>query len=58
VACNGVEPVNCQRIATKIIAQKREEDPSRHVIRVEVTDGRGGYTVTFDDGTGESMIVD
>jgi len=58
VACNGVEPVVCERIATKIIEQKRQENPSRHVVRLDITDERGGYTLTYDDGTGESMIVD
>ncbi len=43
VACNGVEPSTCQRIAQAIISQKTTEDPSRRIVRLEVMDDRGSY---------------
>ena len=58
VACNGVEPSTCQRIAQEVISRKSAEDPSRRIVRLEVMDDRGSYTLTFDNGSGESMIVD
>ena len=58
VACNGVEPSACQRIAQRVISQKTAEDASRRIVRLEIMDDRGSYTLTFDNGTGESMIVD
>jgi hypothetical protein len=58
VACNGVEPSTCQRLAHDVISQKIAEDPSRRVVRLEIMDDRGSYTLTYDNGTGESMIVD
>jgi hypothetical protein len=58
VTCNGVEPSTCQRIAQEIISQKTAEDASRRLIRLEIMDERGSYTLTYDNGTGESMIVD
>jgi hypothetical protein len=58
VACNGIERSTCQRIAQEIISQKTAEDPSRRVVRLEINDQRGSYTLTYDNGDGESMIVD
>ncbi len=58
VACNGIEPSACQRIAQEVISRKSAEDPSRRLVRIEVMDARGSYTLTFDDGSGESMIID
>ena len=58
IACNGVEPATCQRIAKEIISRQAAEDPSRRVVRLVITDERGSYEITFDDGSGGSMIVD
>ena len=58
VTCNGVDPATCQRIARDVISQKTAEDPSRRIVRLEINDQRGSYTLTYDDGSGESMIVD
>jgi hypothetical protein len=58
VTCNGIEPATCQRIARAVISQKSAEDPSRRIVRLEIMDDRGSYTLTYDNGTGESMIVD
>ncbi len=58
IACNGIESSTCQRIAQEVISRKSAEDPSRRLVRIEVMDARGSYTLTFGDGSGESMIVD
>ena len=58
VSCNGVQPSTCQRLAQQIISQKTAEDASRRILRLEIMDDRGSYTLTYDNGSGESMIVD
>ena len=58
VTCNGVELSTCQRIARQVISQKTAEDPSRRIVRLEISDQRGSYSLTYDDGSGESMIID
>jgi hypothetical protein len=58
VECNGIEPAVCQRLAAKAIADKRAEQPQRRVVRLVITDERGSYEFTLDDGSGGAMIVD
>lgn len=58
VVCTGVEPVRCQRLAGEIITRKNAEDPPKCVVRLVITGELGGYELTWDDGSGESMYVD
>jgi hypothetical protein len=46
------------RLSKEIISRQAAEDPSRRVVRLVITDERGSYEITFDDGSGGSMIVD
>jgi hypothetical protein len=56
--CRGVDRLACERMAAEIIARKNAEDPSRRVVRIVITDARGSYELTREDGSGESVIVD
>ena len=58
VECGAVDLETCHRLAHQILERKAAETPSRRVVSIRITDARGSYDMTFDDGTGESMIVD
>jgi hypothetical protein len=54
--CRTVRRVACEALADKIVREKRAQG---RVVRVlEILDDRGSYTITFLDGSGESMMVD
>jgi hypothetical protein len=58
LVCKGVEQVTCQRMAAEIIARKNAEDPKHRVVRIVITDARGSFELTRDDGSGEATIID
>ncbi len=58
IDCTTVEPAVCQRIAQGVLTQKKTENPARRPVKLVVMDPRGSYDLTYDDGSGESMIVD
>jgi len=52
LVCGTVPRGECEARAAKIVAEKRNR-----VVKVEIQ-ARGSYTITYADGTGESLIVD
>ena len=58
IECGQVDVETCHRRAHQILERKAAESPSRRIVSIRITDARGSYDITFDDGTGESMIVD
>jgi hypothetical protein len=48
----------CDRIAAEILARKRAEAPERRIVSLRISDARGSYDLTMDDGMGESVIID
>lgn len=57
IVCGDVADAECQRLAGVIVASKRAEQPDRRIVRLTVH-GNGSYVLTWDDGTGESLLVD
>lgn len=57
IVCGDVAGAECQRLAGAIIASKRAEQPRKRIIRLTVYEN-GTYDLTWDDGTGEAVIVD
>lgn len=57
VVCSDVFGAECQRLAGEIIARKRTEQPGKRIVRLTVYEN-GSYDLTWEDGTGEAMIVD
>ena len=55
--CGTVPRGDCETRAASIVDQKRKEQPRNRVVKVELQ-ARGSYTITFADGTMESLIVD
>ncbi|HUP54396.1 MAG TPA: hypothetical protein VM408_02725 [Methylomirabilota bacterium] len=45
-------------MAQALLRRSSGNNPSHRVVRIDVLDDQGSYTITYDDGTGESMIVD
>lgn len=58
IECGAVDVETCHRLAHQILERKTAESTSRRIVSIRITDARGSYDMTFDDGTGESMIVD
>lgn len=58
VVCKDVEPAVCQRVAEKVIADMRAQQPERRIVRLVIMDERGSYEFTLDNGSGGAMIVD
>lgn len=56
--CGTVDPATCRRIADRVLAQKLPERPGHQVKTLRITDDKGSYDIIWDDGNGESMIVD
>ncbi len=56
--CGTVDPATCRRIADRILAQKLGERPGHRITTLRITDDRGSYDLMWEDGNGESMIVD
>ena len=56
LACGTVPRGECEARAASLVDQKRAE-PRDRIVKVEIQ-ARGSYTITFADGTIESMIVD
>jgi hypothetical protein len=56
--CGAVPRDQCEATATKLFEQKRREQPANRVVTIKLDDQRGSYTITFADGSAESMIVD
>jgi hypothetical protein len=48
----------CDELAGQLLRSMRAERPDRGIVRLTITDDRGSYTVEFDDGTGQSLIID
>lgn len=57
IVCGDVAGAECQRLAGAIIASKRADQPGKRIVRLTVY-ANGSYDLTWDDGTGEAMIVD
>jgi hypothetical protein len=55
--CGTVAQGECEARATKLVEGFRLSHPGVRVVSLGL-DADGGYTATFSDGTGESMIVD
>ena len=55
--CGAVPHDQCVRKAEALVAKSRIEHRDRRVTRIQLQ-GDGSYTITFDDGTAESLIVD
>ena len=58
VECGTVDAATCHRLADEIIGRKRQDDPNRRIVRIRITDPRGSYDIEYDDGSGESLIID
>lgn len=58
VECGDVDRATCQRLANGILASKPTERPGHRVVSLRIVDARGSYDLTWDDGAGESLIVD
>jgi hypothetical protein len=56
VCAPAMTRVDCEGRAAMLVDQKRIEQPARRVVKVNVERG-GSYTITFSDGSAESMIV-
>ena len=56
--CTTVDAATCRRIADRIIAEKVRQEPGRAIQSIRITDDRGSYDLVWEDGSGESMIVD
>lgn len=54
----AVDRETCDRIAAEIVARKRAEAPERRIVTLRISDARGSYDLTLDDGMGESVIID
>lgn len=54
----AVDRATCDRIAAEIVARKRAEAPERRIVSLRISDARGSYDLTWDDGMGEALIVD
>lgn len=57
LTCGTLPRGECEARATKLVDQKRIEEPG-HKISTVALDADGGYTITFADGSAEQMIVD
>ena len=55
--CGTVPQDQCVRKAEALVAKSRREHRGLRVTRIQL-EGDGSYTITFDDGTTESLIVD
>jgi hypothetical protein len=58
IACGPVPKDRCDELAAGILRSIRAERPDRGIVRLTLTDDRGSYTAEFDDGTGQSLIID
>ena len=58
IECGTVDPAICHRLADEVIGRKRQDDPGRRIVRIRITDPRGSYDLEYDDGSGESLIID
>ena len=56
--CTTVDAATCRRIADRIIADKRGQEPDRRIQSLRILDDRGSYELVWEDGDGESMMVD
>ena len=56
--CGPVARARCEARARELEKVKRTENPAVRVVKLELTDDRGSYTITFSDGNTESLIVD
>jgi hypothetical protein len=48
--------VDCEGRAAMLVDRKRIEQPALRIVRVKV-EPDGSYTITFSDGSAESLIV-
>ena len=58
IDCGPVPKDRCDELAGQLLRSMRAERPDRGIVRLTITDDRGSYTVEFDDGTGQSLIID
>ncbi|MFL5771003.1 MAG: hypothetical protein ACJ765_13085 [Chloroflexota bacterium] len=56
--CGGIARGLCEARAAKLVEEKRLEQPTNRVVKIRLDDDRGSYSLTFADGTEESLIVD
>ena len=57
LVCGTVPRGECESRAAKLVAEKQRAQPGNRILTVRI-DARGSYTITFADGSSESMIVD
>lgn len=55
---SGVDRASCDRVAARVLEQKRRERPDHRIVSLRVSDPRGSYDLLWDDGMGEALIVD
>jgi hypothetical protein len=58
VECVDVDPATCRRTADRLIATKSSERPGHRIATLTIRGEEGSYDLVWDDGAGESMIVD
>jgi hypothetical protein len=56
VCAPAMTRVDCEARAAMLVDQKRIEQPALRVVKVKV-ERDGSYTITFSDGSAESIIV-
>ena len=57
LVCGVVPRQACEDRAAKLAEQKGREQPTVRITKIQLDDAAGSYTITFSDGTAESMIV-
>jgi hypothetical protein len=57
LVCGTVPRAECEARAAKLVAEKQRAQPGNRIVTVRI-DARGGYSIVYADGSGESMIVD
>jgi hypothetical protein len=57
LVCGVVPRGECEARAARLAEQKRTEQPAARITKIQLVDDAGSYTITYSDGSGESLIV-
>jgi hypothetical protein len=57
VDCGPVPRGECEARARRLVEQKRIEQPAARITKIRLDDDAGSYTITYADGSAESLIV-
>ena len=57
LVCGVVPRGECEDRAARLAEQKRIEQPAARIAKIHIVDRAGSYTITYADGSAESMIV-